>query len=190
MPETKLQCAAPVPRDDGRCYIPLKRTAIRLNDARSMTVLRVASDAFDSVEQAEAFAAEVCTAYNASLASQDPAFHRLAAVLARCAYPGFIFDFTIKGGIPMMRVHCPKAVCNVTGGDISWNGRWWTMSKWMVDTEIVATAWKATIAAIEHEARELFTFDGVMLFDPHMSVHHLVALRQRADALDERAPPP
>lgn len=189
MPATKLECAALVPRDDGRFYIPLKRTAIRPNDDRSTTVLRVASDAFDSVAEARCFAVDVCAAYNSVIDSQDPAFRRLASVLARCAYPGFVFDFTIKGGVPMMRVHCPKAVCNVTGADISWNGRWWTMSKWMVDTEIVATAWKATFAAIEHEARELFTFDEVTLFDPHMSVAKLVELRRQPDALDERTPP-
>lgn len=67
----KLALGAKVARDDGRFYVPVHRTMIRLNDARSTTVLRVASDAFDTVEQAEAFADGVVCAWNAARRIKD-----------------------------------------------------------------------------------------------------------------------
>ncbi|UTC28867.1 hypothetical protein MARCHEWKA_03550 [Brevundimonas phage vB_BpoS-Marchewka] len=67
----KLAVGAKVARDDGRFYVPVSRTAIRLNDARSMTVLRVASDAFDTVAQAEEFAQGVVDAWNAARRIKD-----------------------------------------------------------------------------------------------------------------------
>ena len=61
-----LQVGAKVARDDGRFYVPVHRTAFRYADDRSLTVLRVASDAFDTVEQAEEFAQAVVAAWNAA----------------------------------------------------------------------------------------------------------------------------
>lgn len=55
-----------VARDDGRFYVPVNRADYRLSDPRSATVLRVASDAFDTVEQAEDFAQAVVDAWNAA----------------------------------------------------------------------------------------------------------------------------
>ncbi|USN14729.1 hypothetical protein DOMOVOI_02550 [Brevundimonas phage vB_BpoS-Domovoi] len=67
----KLAVGDKVARDDGRFYVPVSRTAIRLNDTRSMTVLRVASDAFDTVAQAEEFAHGVVDAWNAARRIKD-----------------------------------------------------------------------------------------------------------------------
>ncbi|USN14032.1 hypothetical protein KABACHOK_01960 [Brevundimonas phage vB_BpoS-Kabachok] len=61
---TEIQVGRRVERDDGRFYIPLNRAAFRLNDARSLTVARVASDAFDSVDEAERFALAFAEAWN------------------------------------------------------------------------------------------------------------------------------
>jgi hypothetical protein len=56
----------------------------------------------------------------------------------------------------------------------------------MTKSEVVQTAFKAALTAIEHEARERFTYRGQSIFDPHYDVDQLVELRARADCLDER----
>lgn len=60
--ETNLLVGARVERDDGRFYIPLNRAASA--DGGSPTVARVASDAFDSVDEAERFALALAEAWN------------------------------------------------------------------------------------------------------------------------------
>ena len=67
----KLQVGAKVARDDGRFYVPVMRCAFRYADERSLTVLRIASDAFDTVEQAEEFAQAVVDAWNAARRIKD-----------------------------------------------------------------------------------------------------------------------
>ena len=61
----KLEAGAKVARDDGRFYVPVNR-AEPLGGDLSPTVLRIASDAFDTVEAAEAFADGVVEAWNAA----------------------------------------------------------------------------------------------------------------------------
>jgi len=62
--QTVLAVRKRVEREDGRFYIPLARSAIRVQDARSMIVARVASDAFDSVDEADRFALDLASAWN------------------------------------------------------------------------------------------------------------------------------
>lgn len=121
----------------------------------------------------------------------------IKALIARCSYPGFEFEFGEIGdargyggpaGVPRIRVHCPDGICNVTGVSMPWNGRWWELSYRMVDTEVVQTAFAAVKRALEHEALEKFRFDDAAIYDRHIDVHHLVALRQQTDSLDERKP--
>lgn len=61
---------------------------------------------------------------------------------------------------------------------VTWNGRKWPISRHSTDGEIVQTAFLALMTAIEHEARERFTYKGVSVFDPHYDIDKLVALRQ------------
>ncbi len=62
--DTAIYPGARVPRDDGRFYVPLNRGRIRVNDQRSTVVARVASDAFDTVEEAEVYAAGMAERFN------------------------------------------------------------------------------------------------------------------------------
>lgn len=61
-------------------------------------------------------------------------------------------------------------------GESSWTGRKWPLSEFMTETEIVHTAFKALLAAEEHETRELFTYDGVAVCGPHYAIRDLVTL--------------
>lgn len=52
--------------------------------------------------------------------------------------------------------------------------RKWMLSPHMTATEIVRTALKAILAAVEHEALEDFKYKGVAIHNPHTDVESLV----------------
>lgn len=76
-----------------------------------------------------------------------------------------------------LQVHDETAVCNVTGKPEPWSGRKWYLSAHMTDTEVVKTALKAVLSAMEHETLERFKYQGYTIFDPHIRVEDLVKLR-------------
>lgn len=78
-----------------------------------------------------------------------------------------------------LQVSDPNGVCNVTGEPSPWKGRKWLLSSHATKTEVVYTALKAVLAAVEHEAREQFRYRGVTICDPHIHVDDLVVLRGR-----------
>lgn len=61
-------------------------------------------------------------------------------------------------------------------GAVPWTGRKYMLSEHMTETEIVYSAFKAIMAAEEHEIRELFTYEGAAVCGPHYSVRRLVDL--------------
>ena len=56
--------------------------------------------------------------------------------------------------------------------------RKWTLQYAMCDSEIVRTAYKAALAAFEHECQEQFRFCNEAIFSPHTDVHQLVMMRK------------
>ena len=56
------------------------------------------------------------------------------------------------------------------------SGRKWYVSRFSTDGEVVQTALKAVLTALEHEAREVFTYKGHAIFGPHFSIDALVQL--------------
>jgi hypothetical protein len=58
-------------------------------------------------------------------------------------------------------------------------GRKWYVSPHAIPEEVVQTALKAVLTALEHEAREEFTYEGRAIYGPHFS---LTALIEAADA--------
>ena len=112
----------------------------------------------------------------------------LRLVLGRIVYPGFSFELGHKGGEPFLRIHC-AGICNTTGAPLAWNGRKWMLSRHMTVSEVVQTAFKAVMTALEHEARENFKYRGAAIFGPHFNVERLVALANDPDAFDERTAP-
>jgi hypothetical protein len=67
-------------------------------------------------------------------------------------------------------------------------GRKWTLSEHMTDSEIVQTAFRATLAAEEHECRETFKVEGVAVLGPHLDLFWLVNLA-RSGMLGQDARP-
>lgn len=64
--------------------------------------------------------------------------------------------------------------CSKTGVKQEWVGRKWYLSEFMLDDEVVKTAFAAFKAAIEHEVLEAFKVDGVPLFNPHTNFEALL----------------
>lgn len=116
---------------------------------------------------------------------QQHRWTHIADVIRRIECEGLSFDFG-SASFPYLCVSCDNGICNVTGQPLSWEGRKWPISEYMTDGEIVQTAFKALLTALEHEAREKFTYRGVSVFDPHYDIEKLVALRLQPDALKER----
>ena len=54
--------------------------------------------------------------------------------------------------------------------------RKWLLSRHMVAGEVVQTALKCALTAVEHEARERFTYRGQRVFGPHFDIDQLAAL--------------
>ena len=48
--------------------------------------------------------------------------------------------------------------------------RKWYISQWSTLSEVVETAFKAARAAIEHELKENFRFEGEQVYNPHFDV--------------------
>lgn len=64
-----------------------------------------------------------------------------------------------------------------TGKVETQSGRKWLLSPHMTEGEIVQTALMAVLAAVEHEARESFCYDGKRIFGPHKNPDDLAAAR-------------
>jgi hypothetical protein len=59
------------------------------------------------------------------------------------------------------------------------SSRKWLLSPSMTDGEIVQTAFKAVMCAMEHEIREEFTYKEAAIFGPHFDIETLVEICQR-----------
>ncbi len=99
-------------------------------------------------------------------------------ILQSVQFPGMDFAVLERGDDFFLRVEC-KGTCNVTGAALNWSGRKWLLSKHMTKSEVVTTAFKAVMTAIEHETREKFTYKGNAVFGPHHDVERLVGLCER-----------
>ncbi len=64
--------------------------------------------------------------------------------------------------------------------------RKWYISKHMTETEVVDTLYKAVEAAVIHEMKESFTYNGRMIHNPHTSV---AARYEACVQTEHRAPP-
>ncbi len=92
---------------------------------------------------------------------------RLMTVVSRIQFPGVTFQLEHKEHGLALRVHCPDGVDALTGETAPWQGRAWPVSLDTSNGELVQTAFKALLTAMEHEAREAFTFQGKRVMQPH-----------------------
>lgn len=72
-------------------------------------------------------------------------------------------------------------VCAKTGHLELQHCRKWYLSPHMTESELVQTAFAAALAAEEHECREFFQYQGKRPFQPHISIHSLMAVCDQED---------
>jgi hypothetical protein len=65
------------------------------------------------------------------------------------------------------------------------HGRKWILSRFMTKSEVVTTAFKAVLTAVEHEVREQFRYRGRMVFGPHFDVDALYEVAHQVDVREE-----
>lgn len=110
----------------------------------------------------------------------------MRAVLAEVRYLDWQFHLGDDGGRAFLQVRF--AAGDTGGGPPSLQHcRKWMLSPFMTRSELVQTALLAVLTAVEHEARERFTFQGQAIFGPHFDVDALS--RMCADSTDERDRP-
>jgi hypothetical protein len=71
------------------------------------------------------------------------------------------------------------APCTKTGNLEEWKGRKWYLTEFMLEDEIIKTAYVAFEAAVKHEIMEGFKFDGQIVFNPHVSFRDLLTLTHK-----------
>lgn len=95
---------------------------------------------------------------------------RLMTVVSRVQFPGITFSIEYAEHGLCVRVGDPQGVCAVTGVAAPWLGRPWPISLDITNGDLVQTLFKALLTALEHEARECFTFQGQRVMDPHRNM--------------------
>ncbi|CAO3459593.1 hypothetical protein [Azospirillum argentinense] len=112
----------------------------------------------------------------------------IRAILARVTYLDWTVEAHMDGARPYLQVVCETGACNTTGVATRWTGRKWFLSFHMTTSEIVQTAFKAVLGAVEHEVRETFKYRDAAVYGPHFDVELLVDLARMGDrALDARS---
>lgn len=104
-------------------------------------------------------------------------------------FNSWTFHIGRKGEVPYLWLSAKDGIDNVTGEPLSWNSRKWMLSIHMTKDEVIQTAFKAVMTAMEHEVREQFLYKGVSVFDPHYNLDYLAELRRKPNALSMRAAP-
>ncbi len=84
-------------------------------------------------------------------------------------------------------LQCAFIANDLVTGEPQWQrSRKWFLSPHMTKSEVVSTALKAVLTAVEHEVRESFRYRGSAIFGPHFDVDALADFAKRADNLDMR----
>ncbi len=109
--------------------------------------------------------------------------HEIRKVLADVSFRDWRFIVETDKAGPFLVIEFDEP-CNVTGQPAVQRSRKWKLSPHMTRSEIVQTALKALLTALEHEAREQFLYKGQPIFGPHFDVEalHLVCRTGATDA--------
>lgn len=111
-------------------------------------------------------------------------------IVSKCSFKTPTEDWLIQvcmdGNRPYLQIRVPNGRDSVTGDTIEWTGRKWMLSPHMVPNEIVTTAFKAVMTAMEHEVRENFKYRDTAIFNPHMDPDQLVEFVRNTNNLQER----
>lgn len=88
----------------------------------------------------------------------------------------FIVEQDKRGGDRIYLQVEYSSPCTKDNEDKVWKGRKWYLSEYMLDNEIIFTAYTAYKMCIEHEIMETFKVDGIILVNPHVDYKELLAI--------------
>lgn len=97
---------------------------------------------------------------------------RAREALKELKFQDWTFYAGLDAGVPYLQVSF-KAKCPTNGFMQEWQGRKWQLHQHMDKSDIVRTAFKAVMTAMEHEARENFLYRGRPIFGPHQDIDAL-----------------
>lgn len=104
----------------------------------------------------------------------------MEAILADVHYLDWRFRVEERGNVMFLQVQFDEPDL-VTGTVEEQHGRKWILSQFMTRSEVVTTAFKAVMTAVEHETREKFRYRGRMIFGPHFDVEALHSVARRVE---------
>lgn len=105
-------------------------------------------------------------------------------LIGACEFQGWTFHVLQRGEEVYLQLAW-EAPCGETGElNLQKSGKWF-ISRYATDSEIVQTALKAVLVAMEHEVRETFRFKGKPVFHPHYNVYALLSICDQKDARKE-----
>lgn len=112
--------------------------------------------------------------------------HRVLNLMSDVRFSGSMYRMKILVGwaadTDRVYLQAEQAVRNVITGQSEFlKGRKWHLSPHMTDGEIVQTALMATLAFVEHEVREAFTYKDKRIFGPHLQLDALVEVADRTE---------
>lgn len=109
-----------------------------------------------------------------------PCRDRVRALLQRVEYKGWTARLQRAGDGVLLQLRF-MAMDTVTGALEEQACRKWYISSHAVDSEVLQTVFKAVLTAEEHETRELFKYDGVPVFGPHVSIEGRLQQQQQIE---------
>ena len=94
--------------------------------------------------------------------------------ISQCKFEDWLIEVKTDKDRPYIQIHVLNGKDSVTGGPLEWTSRKWMLSYHMVKNEIVRTAFKAVMTAMQHEVEEGFKYKGVSIYNPHIDPDKLV----------------
>lgn len=108
----------------------------------------------------------------------------IQSLLSQIEYKDWDIVFREEGARPYLQIQF-MAPDSFTGVVEKQYCRKWMLSRFMTDSEIVRTAYKAIEAAVIHEMQEDFRFMKQPVYRPHMDIYAMLELSE-AKRIDKR----
>lgn len=107
----------------------------------------------------------------------------IADIVAACSMGKRDWYYVVDKRIGEITLHIvAHDICTATGRPMTWKSRRYVIEHNDTRDQIVQTALKAYLGAVEHEARETFTYREEAIFGPHHDVDALRAFTWEARA--------
>jgi hypothetical protein len=117
--------------------------------------------------------------------TRNEVFLKIRAIVKDVRYPGW--NFLLHDG-DRFHVQGRFLAEDIATGQIREHyTRKWYISAEATKNEIVQTCLKCVLTALEHEARERFTYKGEAIYGPHFDPDQLAALCKKPESLEARS---